>query len=133
MVLVAQLPELNEITNGYSRGVAFLLEVKDMSNHTVSFESTQIGAEPEGWTATLTGKGDPKWTVEKDETATSKLKVVKQSGRATYPLLLRNDTNIRDGFIDVRFKAIEGFQDRALQRGPYGDGAGHGSPSSACG
>jgi hypothetical protein len=91
----------------------FLLEVNDMSNHAISFDSTRIGDTPEGWTATLTGKGDPKWTVENDETAPSKLKVIKQSGRATYPLLLKNDTNIRDGFIEVKFKAIAGSQDRA--------------------
>ena len=44
----------------------FLLEVSDMSNHAVSFESSKIGAAPEGWTPTLTGSGDPKWTVESD-------------------------------------------------------------------
>jgi hypothetical protein len=91
----------------------FLLEVNDMSNHAVSFESAQIGVTPEGWTATLTGSGNPKWTVENDETAPSKLKVVKQSGRATYPLLLKNDTNVKDGFIEVKFKAIAGSEDRA--------------------
>jgi hypothetical protein len=91
----------------------FLLEVNDMSNHAVSFENAQIGATPEGWTATLTGKGDPKWTVERDETAPSKQKVLKQSGRAPYPLLLKNDTNIKDGFIEVKFKAVAGSQDRA--------------------
>ena len=84
-----------------------------MSIHAVSFGNTQIGVTPEGWTATLTGKGDPKWTVESEETAPSKSKVLKQSGRATYPLLLKNDTNIRDGFIEVKFKAIAGSQDRA--------------------
>jgi len=84
-----------------------------MSNHAVSFESSQIGAAPEGWTATLTGSGNPKWTVENDETAPSKSKVLQQSGRATYPLLLKNDTNIKDGFIEIRFKAIAGSQDRA--------------------
>jgi hypothetical protein len=69
--------------------------VNDMSNHAISFESTGIGVAPEGWTAPLTGSGDPKWTVESDDTATSKSKVLKQSGRATYPLLLKNDTSIR--------------------------------------
>jgi len=39
--------------------------------------------------------------------------VVKQSGRATYPLLLKNDTNIKDGFVEVKFKAMAGSQDRA--------------------
>jgi hypothetical protein len=91
----------------------FLMGMNDMSNCAVSFESNQTGATPEGWTATLTGSGNPKWTVENDETAPSKLKVVKQSGRATYPLLLKDDTSIRDGFIEVKFKAIAGSEDRA--------------------
>ena len=72
----------------------FLMGVNDMSNHAISFESVRTGVAPEGWTATLTGSGDPKWTVEKDETAPSKSKVLKQSGRAIYPLLLKNDTSI---------------------------------------
>jgi hypothetical protein len=91
----------------------FLMEMNDMSNHAISFESNQIGAGPEGWTSTLTGSGDPKWTVESDETAPSKSKVLKQSGRATYPLILKNDTNIKDGFVEMKFKAIAGSQDRA--------------------
>ena len=91
----------------------FLLEMNDMSNHAVSFESNQTGSSPEGWTATPTGSGKPKWTVESDETAPSKAKVVKQSGRATFPLLLKNDTSIKDGFIEVKFKAIAGSEDRA--------------------
>ena len=90
-----------------------LLEINDMSNHAISFESTQIGVVPEGWTATLTGSGNPKWTVENDETAPSKSRVVKQSGRATYPLLLKNEPNIKDGFVEMKFKAIAGSQDRA--------------------
>ena len=94
--------------------IAFLLlGANDMSNHAIGFESTQIGAAPEGWTSTLTGSGNPRWTVESDQSAPSKLSVLKQSGRATYPLLLKNDTNIKDGFIEVKFKAIAGSQDRA--------------------
>jgi hypothetical protein len=80
----------------------FLLEAYDMSNNAISFEGTQTGVAPEGWTATLTGSGDPKWT-----------NVLKQSGQATYPLILKNDTNIRDGFVEVKFKAVAGSQDRA--------------------
>ena len=91
----------------------FLTGVTDMSNRAIGFESTRIGVAPEGWTATLTGSGDPKWTVESDETAPSKSKVLKQSGRATYPLLLKDDTGIKDGFIEVKFKAVAGSQDRA--------------------
>jgi len=84
-----------------------------MADITINFETDAVGAAPKGWTATSTGKGDPKWTIEQDQTAPSKLKIVKQSGRATYPLLLKDDTNIKDGFIEVKFKAIAGSEDRA--------------------
>src|SRR5262249_6737100 len=79
---------------------AFLcaVETSAMADSTGSFEADVIGAAPKGWTATKTGKGDSKWTIEQDKTAPSNSKVVKQSGRATYPLLLKDDTDIRDGF-----------------------------------
>jgi hypothetical protein len=91
----------------------FLLEINDMLNRAISFESNRIGAVPEGWTSTLTGSGDPKWTIESDETAPSKSNVLRQSGRATYPLILKDDTSIKDGFVEMKFKAIAGSQDRA--------------------
>src|SRR3954470_18156444 len=91
----------------------FFTGVSAMSNYAISFESTQTGAAPEGWTVTLTGSGDPKWTVESDDTAPSKAKVLKQSGRATYPLLLKNDSSIKDGFVETKFKAVAGSEDRA--------------------
>jgi len=84
-----------------------------MADSTASFEADAIGAAPKGWTATRTGKGDPKWTIEQDKTAPSNSKVVKQSGRATYPLLLKDDTDIKDGFIQIKFKAVAGSEDRA--------------------
>jgi hypothetical protein len=34
-------------------------------------------------------------------------------GRATYPLLLKDGTSIRDGFIEMKFKAVAGSEDRA--------------------
>ena len=84
-----------------------------MAGSATSFEADAIGGSPKGWTATKTGRGDPIWTVEQDPTAPSKLKIVKQSGQATYPLLLKDDSNIRDGFIEIKFKAVAGTQDRA--------------------
>src|SRR3954469_6211283 len=84
-----------------------------MPNHAISFEDNRTGVAPEGWTSTLTGTGNPQWTVESDDTASSGAKVIRQSGRATFPLLLKNDSNIRDGFIEVKFKALAGAQDRA--------------------
>jgi len=78
-----------------------------------SFADDAVGAPPKGWTAAMTGKGSPKWTVEEDSTAPSKSKVVKQSGTASYPLLLKNGTSLKDGFVEIRFKAISGSEDRA--------------------
>lgn len=84
-----------------------------MSHHARGFESTQTGSTPGGWKASLTGSGNPKWTVESDETSPSSSYVIKQSGRATFPLLLENDCEIKDGFVEARFEAIDGSQDRA--------------------
>ena len=61
----------------------------------------------------MTGKGEPKWTVEAEPTAPSKPNVLKQSGRATFPLAIKRDTTIRDGFVEVKFKAVAGSEDRA--------------------
>jgi hypothetical protein len=87
------------------------LEASAMADSTANFEADAIGAAPKGWIATKTGKGDSKWTIEQDKTAPSK--VVKQSGRAAYPLLLKEDTDIKDGFIQIKFKAVAGAEDRA--------------------
>jgi len=88
------------------------MEVSAMAD-TVSFEADPVGAAPKGWTSTKTGRGNSTWTVEQDATSPSRSKVVKQSGRADYPLLLKDDTDIKDGFIETKFKAIAGSEDRA--------------------
>ena len=79
----------------------------------VNFDGDRIGTPPKGWTLTMTGKGSPKWTVERDDTAPSKGQVLKQSGEATYPIALKNGTIIKDGFVEGKFKAISGSEDRA--------------------
>ena len=75
---------------------------------TVNFDGDFIGGPPKGWALTMTGKGTPKWTVERDETAPSKGLVLKQSGKATYPLALKDGTSVKDGFVETKFKAIAG-------------------------
>ena len=79
---------------------------------TVMFEGT-VGSAPKGWLLTKTGKGDPMWTVEQDQTAPSKGNVLKQSGKATFPLAMKERTNLKDGFVEVKFKPISGSEDRA--------------------
>ncbi len=80
---------------------------------TVNFDNAAVGAAPNGWTATKTGTGNAKWTVEKDDTAPSKPNVLKQSGQATYPVCIKDDTNLKDGFVEVKFKPISGKEDQA--------------------
>src|ERR1041385_8908274 len=83
------------------------------SAETMNFDSEEIGKTPPGWTVTQTGKGTAKWTVEKDNTAPSKPNVLKQSGEATYPVCLKNNTSVKDGFVEVKFKPIAGKEDQA--------------------
>ena len=80
---------------------------------TVNFDSAASGTSPAGWTATKTGSGEARWTIEKDDTAPSKPNVLKQSGVATYPVAFKNDTSVKDGFVDVKFKPISGKDDQA--------------------
>src|SRR5712691_5957068 len=80
---------------------------------TVNFDNAAVGAAPNGWTATKTGTGNAKWTVEKDDTAPSKPNVLKQSGQATYPICIKDDTSLKDGFVEVKFKPISGKEDQA--------------------
>jgi hypothetical protein len=81
-----------------------------LSAETASFEADAVGGPPRGWLLTMTGRGAPKWTVERDEGGGA---VLKQSGKATYPVALKEGTNIRDGFVEVKFKPITGSEDRA--------------------
>src|SRR5436189_5404485 len=79
----------------------------------VNFDKDTSGQAPSGWTATQTGTGQAKWAVTPDDSAPSKPNVLKQSGQATYPVCLKDDTNLKDGFVEVKFKAISGRQDQA--------------------
>ncbi len=80
---------------------------------TVNFDDAKVGEAPAGWTATKTGKGEAKWTIEKDDSAPSKPNVLKQSGVATYPVALKDDTSLKDGYVEVKFKPISGKEDQA--------------------
>src|SRR5437764_7212941 len=80
---------------------------------TITFDDVKTGGPPPGWTATQTGSGSGKWVVEKDDSAPSKPNVLKQSGVATYPICFKNDSSLKDGFVEVKFKSISGKEDQA--------------------
>src|SRR3974390_2863058 len=80
---------------------------------TVNFDDLKTGAPPPGWTATKTGNGDAKWEVVADDSAPSKPNVLKQSGVATYPVCIKDNTSLKDGFVEVKFKPVSGSEDQA--------------------
>jgi hypothetical protein len=90
-------------------GLMFSVGAADL----VTFDDAKPGGLPANWTGSLTGRGEPKWTVEKDDSAPSRPHVLKQSGEATYPVCLKNDTNLKDGFVEVKLKPVSGKEDQA--------------------
>jgi hypothetical protein len=92
---------------------ALLMAIATASAGTITFDDAKPGQLPGGWTATQTGKGKAIWTVEKDDSAPSKPNVLKQSGEAAYPVCIKDDTILKDGSVEVKFKAISGKEDQA--------------------
>src|SRR6266576_5632829 len=80
---------------------------------TVNFDNEKPGALPPHWVGTQTGRGTAKWTIEKAEDAPSKPNVLKQSGEATYPVCIKDDAKLKDGFVEVKFKPVLGKEDQA--------------------
>ena len=80
---------------------------------TVGFDQDPAGSLPAGWVCGVTGRGSPKWAVEADSTAPSKPNVLKQSGQGTFPWCAKKDVSVTDGFVEVKFKPMEGKEDRA--------------------
>jgi len=80
---------------------------------TIGFDTDAVGSLPDSWVEGVTGRGTPRWTVESDASAPSKPNVLKQSGAGTFPWCVRHRTSIEDGFVEVKFKALAGTEDRA--------------------
>jgi hypothetical protein len=80
---------------------------------THSFDSDAPGALPPDWEQGVTGKGAPRWAVRQDQSAPSAPNVVQQSGSGSFPWLVRRNTSIEDGFVEVKFKALAGKEDQA--------------------
>src|SRR5205807_5451101 len=93
--------------------LAFTAIAASSSADTVTLDNFKTGATPPGWTATQTGSGSAKWSVEKDDSAPSKPNVLKQSGQATFPICIKDDTNLKNGFVEAKFKPVAGKEDQA--------------------
>lgn len=84
-----------------------------MSAEIVNFDNAKPGSLPANWLGMQTGSGAAHWSVEKDASAPSQPNVLKQSGKAAYPVCLKADTSLKDGFVEVKFKPISGQEDQA--------------------
>ena len=80
---------------------------------TINFDDAKAGAPPPGWKSAVTGSGSAKWSVEQDSSAPSKPNVLKQSGVGTFPICIYESAKLKDGFVEVKFKPIEGKEDQA--------------------
>lgn len=78
-----------------------------------AFDQAKPGALPPGWTSTQSGEGKPAWAVVADASAPSQPHVLKQSGTASYPLAIQEASALKDGFVEVKFKAVSGVDDQA--------------------
>jgi hypothetical protein len=96
-----------------SLGVATAVFATGVNAETIKFDNDVVGALPKGWTAGVTGRGKPRWTVEPDATAPSPPNVLKQSGVGDFPWCVRADKSLADGFVEVRFKPLSGREDQA--------------------
>jgi hypothetical protein len=93
---------------------AFLsLSVAMADAATVNFDSDKPGALPAGWVSGVTGRGESKWTVERDATAPSSPNVLRQSATGDFPWAVKQDASLADGYVEARFKALSGKRDQA--------------------
>ena len=80
---------------------------------TIRFDADSPGALPQGWEQGVTGRGKARWEVQRDDSAPSQPNVLRQSGVGAFPWAVRRDTAIADGYVEVKFKALEGKEDQA--------------------
>ena len=78
-----------------------------------SFDAAAAGAAPPGWVCGVTGSGSPKWTVLADASAPSPPNILLQSGSGTFPWCAQKDVSITNGYVEVKFKALNGKEDQA--------------------
>jgi hypothetical protein len=87
-----------------------------MAADTANFDNTKPGELPAGWVAKIAGPGEPKWTVQQDDIAPSRPNVLMQSGwtpKPSFPLCVKTNSSLKDGFVEVKFKPVSGTNDQA--------------------
>ena len=80
---------------------------------TERFDGTKPGALPDKWECGVTGSGNPKWSVGIDASAPSGNNVLQQTGKGTFPWCVKKDVSLVNGFVEVKFKPLQGKEDEA--------------------
>ena len=84
-----------------------------LAAQSTGFDDMAAGMAPAGWILTVSGEGKTKWGVVTDETAPTPPNALEQSGVADFPIAVKRDSSIRDGFVEVKLKPISGREDQA--------------------
>ncbi|MCX8157812.1 MAG: DUF1080 domain-containing protein [Verrucomicrobiae bacterium] len=80
------------------------------------FDQAATNQPPPGWEIAITGAGQPVWTVQAESPAAPTNRVLVQSGltpRPSFPLCVRQEPRLQDGWVSVRFKTVSGEMDQA--------------------
>jgi hypothetical protein len=83
---------------------------KPSAAHRADFSTCAVGSLPSGWLATMTGQGNPAWSIA--DIPSGNAKVLKQSGTADYPLCVFTNAAFQDGSVETRFQPISGEKDQ---------------------
>jgi hypothetical protein len=80
---------------------------------TMGFDTDTPGMLPPSWQQGVTGRGNPRWEVRQDASAPTRPNVLQQSGSGTFPWCVLRNSSLDNGFVEVKFKPLEGREDQA--------------------
>jgi hypothetical protein len=80
---------------------------------TLNFDGDAPGSLPLKWEQGVTGKGSARWAVRQDPSAPSEPHVLQQDASGAFPWCVLRGSAIADGYVEVKFKALAGKEDRA--------------------
>ena len=108
--------KITDNTNGFNFSVKsshIVTNIVDFSVSKDNFDTESAGALPAQWQTGITGEGDYLWQLEQDSSAPSAALVFTLKGKGDYAWAVRKNTQISNGFVATKFKAISGDIDRA--------------------
>src|SRR6266704_1372894 len=95
---VRVVPRLGGIGLVLFRGLLGAIAMNATAAETVNFDDAPAGALPPGWRQGVTGRGAPRWSVERDASAPSAPNILKQSGSGTFPWCVLTHAGVENGF-----------------------------------